>query len=155
MEASRTCQLSKISNGKVKNRPLILIWSEDFNSVLTWQRKYWSPVYALWKEPSRIISSLPINPFISMFWLNCRLAVTCIFIAHKFYSDFHYDIEDFSISSGITIREINKLESLALDLLDYNLILSERDYYGVLLFGKMCRHDWYRNNQLYRGSKSL
>ena len=67
--------------------------------------------------------------------IDFRLAVVCIFIAHKFYSDFHYEIEDFSISSGITIKEINKLEKVILDLLEYNIILSERDYYGVLLNG--------------------
>jgi hypothetical protein len=66
-----------------------------------------------------------------------RLAVVCIFIAHKFYSDFHHEIEDFSIASGVSIKDLNKLESITLDMLDYSLIISERDYYGVLFFGKI------------------
>lgn len=41
----------------------------------------------------------------------------CIFIAQKFYSDFHYEIEDFSISSGITIKDILNLETITLDIL--------------------------------------
>jgi hypothetical protein len=79
-------------------------------------------------------SRFNLMPLTSMRPLIFRLAVVCIFIAHKFYSDFHYNIEDFSISSGVTIKDISKLETAMLDLLEYNIILSERDYYGVLLF---------------------
>lgn len=134
---SRTCKWLEISNGKTPYRPLTLIYWKDFNNVWIWQRRFWYQVYVIWKECREKEWHWQRNPYTSKLFMIERLAVSCIFIAQKFYSDFHYEVEDFSICSGIKIKDILKLEMITLELLEYNLVLSERDYFDVLLSNKM------------------
>ncbi len=136
MEASRTLLMSEISNGRTHSFNRTLTFWKGFNNVWISQKKYSFLDYVTWKESQEKAWRLQTTQSTSKFIFLWRLAVVCIFIAQKFYSDFHYDIEDFSISSGVKIKDILKLETFTLELLEYNLILTERDYYGVLLFGK-------------------
>jgi len=42
------------------------------------------------------------------------LALVCLFIAHKFYSDFHFGLEDFSVACGVRKNDILDLEDIVL-----------------------------------------
>jgi hypothetical protein len=61
------------------------------------------------------------------------LALVCLFIAHKFYNDFHFEVEEFSIASGVRTKTIVDLEQAVLGLIDYDLVMTERDYFDVLI----------------------
>lgn len=65
------------------------------------------------------------------------MALVCLFIAHKFYNDFHMEVEEFSIASGVRSKTIVDLEEKVLGLLSYDLVLSERDYFDVFMLTKI------------------
>lgn len=66
-----------------------------------------------------------------MIALKHRLILVCIILAQKIYSDFQDSLEVFSLASGVRIVQIVKLEYQIVDLLDFDLLISEREYYEI------------------------
>lgn len=137
MEASRTWPQFDSWSGEIDWPRRCLTYWKDFNNVWILKKIFSFLAFATWNELSPRDLNFLKPQCTSKFNSISRFAVVCIFIAQKFYSDFRYEVEDFSISSGVTIKDILKLETVTLEFLEYNLILSERDYYGIMLFGKI------------------
>lgn len=58
-------------------------------------------------------------------WLNChRLILTMLMITSKFLEDDYFCNNKWAKSVGISVREINNMESILLKLLDYNVFIS-------------------------------
>ena len=60
----------------------------------------------------------------------------CVLLAEKCYAEEQNSSEAFSLATGIPIRELNSLEVKLMVLMDYRLVVRERDF-GLLLEGDM------------------
>lgn len=69
------------------------------------------------------------------------LVMVSILIAQKFLIDISYDNLDISNVSNMSLKTINKLEISMLCILDYNVIVSDKDYNKVLnIISKKIKH---------------
>jgi len=57
-----------------------------------------------------------------------RLIMMSIVLAAKFHSDTHFSNRFYAKVGGVSLRELNSLERCFLDLLDWNLTISEEQY---------------------------
>ena len=57
-----------------------------------------------------------------------KLFFISLYISIKFNEDVIFAINDFGVISALKIEEINKLEKKFLDLLNYDLLISYKDY---------------------------
>ena len=60
--------------------------------------------------------------------------IVCFLLAEKLYSDDEYTIESFSLASGIPIKDLARLEEQVISLLEYELIITEREFNEIRRF---------------------
>ncbi len=61
-----------------------------------------------------------------------RIILGCLLLAIKYNEDIYFTNEQYAKIGGVTLQEINDLESFSIDLLDYNLFISEDIYQKYL-----------------------
>ena len=57
-----------------------------------------------------------------------RIILGCLLLAIKYNEDIYFTNEQYAKIGGVTLKEINDLESFSMDLLDYNLFISKDIY---------------------------
>lgn len=57
-----------------------------------------------------------------------RLVLTSCLIVHKFFSDFFYTNQMIATIGGVDIKNINFLESMFLQYIDFNLSITDQEY---------------------------
>ena len=62
-----------------------------------------------------------------------RFYLAAVMISIKFNEDHYYNNEYYSSVGGISCDEVNKLESVTLELLDFNLIIAVQKYHRYFL----------------------
>lgn len=66
-----------------------------------------------------------------------RLLVTALMIAAKFHDDTFYSNQHYGKAGGLTVREVNKLEAVMLQALDWRMLVSVQEY--QLYHGLVCQ----------------
>ena len=57
-----------------------------------------------------------------------RLVLTTILIVHKYFSDYFYSNLHIATAGGVDLKNINYLESMFLQYIDFNLSISREEY---------------------------
>ena len=63
-----------------------------------------------------------------MEYLSFRLILAVVLVCSKFSNDIYYSNRDFAIITGIQNEQVNSIERYCLDLLDFELFVSEEEY---------------------------
>ena len=75
------------------------------------------------------LMSIYLDLIIYLFHVLCRLILTSALVTQKFYSDIFYSNNFFTNRCGfIEVQELNRLEEIFLDVIDWNLTVDFEEY---------------------------
>jgi hypothetical protein len=76
-------------------------------------------------------------------WTVHRALIACILVAHKFLLDDYASNKDFALVGGISLKEMNKLESDVCEALQFEVGLEESEF---LTMSRRCFTEWNNDN---------